>query len=159
MVLEDACSAGLLPGGYRVVGSDISSQAIEAANEGRYDVANVARMPPHWRNLYCLRAGNGYDIAAKLRKRVEFRCENVFAPRPDAPFDVVVCRNMMIYFDRQSVERFCSLLCGKVKPGGYLFLGHTEIMGQLRGFTYLEPSIWRRDASQSGDLLSLLAPQ
>jgi chemotaxis protein methyltransferase CheR len=91
-----------------------------------------------------VRDGNGYTIKTSVAAHVTFRHESVFAPRPDAPFDVVVCRNMLIYFDRPSMERFCSSLHGRVKPGGYLFLGHTEIMGEIYGFDYLEPSVWRR---------------
>ena len=155
MTLEDARRAGQIGGRYRVVGSDISSRAIETACAGRYDIDDVARMPPHWRNLYCVRADQGYDVEDSLRRKVEFRRENVLAPRPDSPFDVVMCRNMIIYFDEESIERFCSLLRSRVKPGGYLFLGHTEIMGDLEGFTYIEPSIWRRNDSGEPDILAL----
>lgn len=153
MTIEDACSTGALSKPYKIVGSDISSKAIEAAKTARYDFANVTRMPPHWRNLYCVRSGQGYDIKGTLKRNLEFRRENVFAPRPDAPFDVVMCRNMMIYFDSDSATRFCSLLRGRVKPGGYLFLGHTEIMSSIAGFTYIEPSIWRRDTGGEDELL------
>lgn len=153
MTFEDARHAGHLTGHYRIVGSDISSKAIDAAAAGRYDFANVARMPLHWRNLYCLHSGQTYDIKGRLKDRVEFRRENVLAPRLDAPFDVVMCRNMVIYFDQDSLERFCSLLHSRVKPGGYLFLGHTEIMSKMDGFTYVEPSVWRRDGDGSDDLL------
>lgn len=158
MALEDARHAGLLAEQYRVVGSDISTKAIEDATAGRYDIANVARMPPHWRNLYCTRTGNAYDVKRLLREHVEFRRENVLAPRLDAPFDAVMCRNMIIYFDERSRERFCMLLRSRVKPGGYLFLGHTEILSNLDGFTYIEPSLWRRNAADDDDLLSLLMP-
>lgn len=156
MTLEDACHAGLLGGRYQVIGSDISSKAIEAARAGRYDAANVARMPPHWRSQYCMRNGRAFDIRGSIRERVEFRRENALAPRLSAPFDVVMCRNMVIYFDRKSLERFCAFLKSRVKPGGYLFLGQAEIMSSLQGFTYVEPSVWRRDADGGDDLLFLL---
>lgn len=160
MTLEDARAADpLRAAAYEVVGSDISSEAIEAAERGRYDLANVARLPPHWRKLYCVRSGHHFDISASLRSHVEFRRENVFAPRPDAPFDVVMCRNMLIYFDRASKERFLKLVRGRVRPGGYLFLGHTEIMGELDGFSYIEPSIWRRHEVSDEDLLAQIAPR
>lgn len=156
MVLEDAHRSGLMGGSYRVIGSDISSHAIAIAREGRYDVADVARMPPHWRTRYCVRSGADYEVKKLLRDRVEFRLENVLAPRFDAPFDVVMCRNMMIYFDKESIGKFCSILRNRVKPGGYLFLGHAEIISDLPGFTYLEPSIWQREATGSTDFLGSL---
>ena len=145
MTIEDARRSGAFADQYTIVASDISTTAIEQAQAAHYDVANVARMPPHWRNLYCVRDGNGYTIKKSVAAHVTFRHESVFAPRPDAPFDVVVCRNMLIYFDRPSMDRFCSALHGRVRPGGYLFLGHTEIMGEIYGFDYLEPSVWRRE--------------
>lgn len=157
MTLEDERSAGQLARRYHVVGSDISSKAIATAQAGRYDVADVSRMPPHWRNLYCVRSGHCYDVVNALRRNVEFRHENVLSPRLDMPFDAVVCRNMLIYFDQESAKRFCTLLKARVKPGGYLFLGHTEIMGSMPGFTYVEPSIWQRDEADADDLLLSLA--
>lgn len=147
MALEDARLGGTLLQPYRIVGSDISTQAISTAREARYDFANVARMPPHWRTLYCLHAGQEFHIKRTLQNHVEFRHENVLSPRPDTPFDVVVCRNMLIYFDRESVERFCTLARTRVKPSGYLLLGHTEIMSRIDGFSYVEPSVWRRDGA------------
>lgn len=152
MALEDARRGGLLAGQYQIVGSDISSYAINAALESRYDIADVARMPPHWRNLYCMRSGQEYEIKGELRNHVEFRLENVLTPRPDIPFDVVMCRNMMIYFDKDSIDLFCTLLQGRVKPGGYLFLGHAEIISNLPGFTYVEPSLWRRNPADANSL-------
>lgn len=159
MAFEDACIAGSLDRRYRVIGSDISSKAIEAALAGRYDAANAARLPPHWRSLYCMRNGQKYEIKGSLREHVEFRRENALAPRLVPPFDVVMCRNMVIYFDRESLDKFFTLLRSRVKPGGYLFLGQTEIMSNLKGFTYVEPSIWRRNDDEEDDLLLMLAPQ
>lgn len=160
MVLEDARRAGLLPSGYCVVGSDIASGAVETARVGRYDAADVARMPLHWRSGYCMRCGQGFEVKAVLRENVEFRMENVLTPRFDAPYDVVFCRNMLIYFDKESIGQLCRVLRGLVRPGGYLLVGHTEILGDVDGFTYLEPSIWRRNGqsglAQEGDLLGRL---
>jgi len=155
MTVEEARRGGLFAGPYHVVGSDISEHAIEDAVAGLYDVVDVSRMPPHWRTQYCMRSGSGYEVKSQLRDHVEFRCENVLSPRPDTPFDVVMCRNMMIYFDNQAIDQFRFVLQGRVKPGGYLFLGHAEILNALPGFTYVEPSLWRRDAGGS-DLLSLI---
>ena len=146
MAIEDARRSTSFLGEYHIVGSDISSRAIGVASRARYDVANVARMPPHWRNLYCVQDGQGYQIREVVRRHVTFRRESVLAPRPDMPYDVVVCRNMIIYFDQESIERFVAVLRGRVAAGGYLFLGHTEIMGSIDGFAYVAPSIWRRDA-------------
>ena len=156
MTLEDARRGGLFSNQYHIIGSDISDHAIAEAQAGYYDVADVAHMPLHWRKRYCVRSDQGYEVKDQLRKHVEFRCENVLEPRPDAPFDAVMCRNMMIYFDRESIERFCNVLKGRVKPGGYLFLGHAEILGAFPGFTYIEPSLWRRDAGEANDLLPLI---
>ena len=152
MVLEDARSSGVLAEKYHIVGSDISSKAIDIARTAKYDAADVARMPPHWRNLYCMHSGQDFEIKGQLRKNVEFRCENALAPHSDPPFDVVMCRNMIIYFDEKSIQEFCSLLKRRVKPKGYLFLGHAEILSELPGFTYVEPSLWQRDEDGNGEL-------
>ncbi|MDO4538985.1 MAG: protein-glutamate O-methyltransferase CheR [Coriobacteriales bacterium] len=157
MVLEDAHQGGLISNHYRVVGSDISSAAIRTAQQARYDADDIARMPLHWVKRYCKRDGTGYKVCQQLRDHVEFRRENVLEPRLSAPYDVVMCRNMMIYFDRESIDHLCSVLLSKVKPGGYLFSGHTEILGELNGFTYLEPSLWQRNADVEDNLTDSLA--
>lgn len=155
MALEDLRRAGQLPLGYQVIASDIASDAISLARAGSYDWANCLRMPSVWRARHCQPTAEGCEVGYHIRSHVEFRLENVLEPRPSAAYDVVWCRNMIIYFDQKSIERFCTLLRGLVKPGGYLFLGHSEILSDIKGFTYLEPSIWRRDAAVSGELGTL----
>ncbi|MDO4536732.1 MAG: CheR family methyltransferase [Coriobacteriales bacterium] len=145
MALEDCRRMGQLPFGYKIVASDISSKAIAIAEKGRYSLDDYARLPPAWRKRYCGRAGDGCEVSQLLRANVEFRLENVLEPRPDAPFDLVWCRNMIIYFNSHAIKRLCSLLKGLVKPGGYLFFGHAEVLEGVSGFTYVEPSLWRRN--------------
>lgn len=157
MALSDEMAKGYLPAGFHVVGSDISQAAIDVARDARYDVADAARLPTTWRSRYCMRSGHYYEVKGRVTEHVEFRVENVLAPRPDAPFDLVMCRNMIIYFEPSAVRKLCRLLRVRVKPGGYLFCGHTEILSDLEGFTYLEPSIWQRDAEPADSLFANLA--
>lgn len=144
MALEDARREGFLARGYHIVASDISSKAIAAAERGCYEVSDFARLPSAWRTKYCFRTQDGCEVKGMLRENVEFRLENVLEPRPDKPFDAIWCRNMLIYFSKPSIKRLCTTFSAMVRPGGYLFLGHAEILGDIDGFVYVEPSVWKR---------------
>ena len=60
-------------------------------------------------------------------------------------FDLIFCRNVMIYFNQKSRDELISKFHGVLKKGGYLFLGHSETIGRnVTGFRYLEPSIYQK---------------
>ena len=61
------------------------------------------------------------------------------------PFDIIFCRNVMIYFDQPTRERLVERMRGLLVPGGYLMIGHAESLSALRhGYTYHQPAVYRR---------------
>ena len=123
--------------GFQVLATDISTEVLEHAKRGVYDVERVAPVPPALRARYLLqskdRAQGLVRVAPPLRATVHFRRQNLMDERyvVRAPVDVIFCRNVFIYFDRATQERILKRFCALLVPGGYLFLGHSEAINGL----------------------------
>lgn len=133
-----------------ILSTDISSRMLETARDGVYAQDRMAGVPRPLIQKYfeCRPAGTAkwYRVGAALRRLVRLAPLNLVQTWPmKGPFDVIFCRNVMIYFDRptqqQLVNRFHELLA----PGGYLFVGHSEgLSGVQHAFQYVKPAIYRK---------------
>lgn len=131
-----------------VLATDISDQALSKARPGLYDEEQVAKLPLILRNKYFARRDNGsWQVNEKLRKEVTFRRFNLMNRRFDfkRPFQVIFCRNVMIYFDAETRQALVSRYHQCLEPGGYLFIGHSETLGrEQEEFQYIMPAVYRR---------------
>jgi len=131
-----------------ILATDLSSSMIAHARKGVYGAKQLQDVPPLLISKYftCIetRPVRRYQVVEPLRRRVHFARLNLMGEWPmRGPFDVIFCRNVMIYFDKvvqgQLVDRFGKLL----KPGGHLFVGHSEsLAGSPHKFRYVQPAIY-----------------
>jgi chemotaxis protein methyltransferase CheR len=120
----------------RIVATDVSTRALAAARAARYGERSfVMTDPVDQQRFFVLdsMAGN-YVVRDEVRELVEFRHHNLVTDAP--PFrpgevDLVLCRNVTIYFDRSTTKRLMDRLHGCLREGGYLFLGHAETLWQI----------------------------
>ena len=131
-----------------ILGTDISERALTTATKGRYPVDEFDKLPVHLRNRWFKKAGTGeLEANAQLKKEVTYRRFNLINKVYPfkKPFDVIFCRNVMIYFDNPTKEHVVSRLYDCLVPGGYLFLGHSESItrGNNR-FNYILPAVYRK---------------
>ncbi len=131
-----------------VLATDISADALAIARRGVY---NALRLEPVPKDAVCRhfnRVGaDAYEVKPELRKEVTFRRLNlVTGSYPfKRRFDVIFCRNVMIYFHRDVRTELLSGLRDWLEPGGCLFVGHSEsIVGTHAGYEYVAPSVYRR---------------
>ena len=110
------------------IASDISLQMLTKAHRGFYTQAEVdRRLPPELLTRYFHQQGNGWQIDPSIRSMVQFRPINLLAPWPPLPpMDLVVMRNVLIYFDKSTRRQILTRVRQILKPDGYLFLGSTE---------------------------------
>jgi chemotaxis protein methyltransferase CheR len=139
------------PREWRVLGSDISTRMLDRAREGIYRQERVKLPKTEWLGRYFQRGMGDYAGSCRvkplLRERVTFRHQNLMDwPYPFTDrFNVIFCRNVMIYFDRTTQEQLIGRLKDQLAPGGYLFVGHSEsLVGLEHGLKSVRPSIYRK---------------
>ena len=131
----------------RILASDISMRVLEKAKQGIYPADDIRDIPPAWRNKYFKLLPNGqYQVCEKIRNEVIFRSINLvdaFSFRK--PFDVIFCRNVMIYFDGPTKERLVEKFYQVLGEGGYFFIGHSESINRDHTrFRYIKPAIYQK---------------
>jgi chemotaxis protein methyltransferase CheR len=149
MVLMDKLGE---PAPWEVFGSDINSRVLERARVATYPTArNEEGIPADYRRRFCLR-GTGamagkLRVTAAVRERVRFAQINLNGDlRAAGDFDVIFLRNVMIYFDMDMKRRVATALYRQLKPGGWLFVGHSESLnGVSDSFRQVRPTIYRRE--------------
>jgi chemotaxis protein methyltransferase CheR len=151
MVLQDASDQGRRFR-FSILATDISTQVLETAIAAIYPQEMIAPVPMDMRQRYLLRSrdkGRGLvRIGPELRKLVRFGRLNLMDTSypVDQNMDVIFCRNMLIYFEKPTQQMVLSKLCEHLKPGGFLFLGHSESLAGLSlPLTPVGPTVFRRD--------------
>ncbi len=106
-------------------------------------------MSQSWRQKYFVKMGDGdYKVNDKVRSYITFKIFNLMEPfRFSKPFEIIFCRNVMIYFEKQRKDELVQKYCNWLIRGGYFFVSHSENVGhEQTGFRMLRPSIFRREA-------------
>lgn len=134
----------------RILATDISHRVLATAKAGVYAAEGLSEVPRAIRQKYWRTAAEGggthLEALPALRQLIQFGKLNLMEPWPmRGPFDAILCRNVMIYFDKATqqslVERYWALL----RPGGYLFVGHSEsLTGLDHRFRYVQPAVYVR---------------
>ncbi len=120
----------------KILATDVSTRALSAANAGHYGERSFVMTDPldlaRW---FVLDATTGtYVVRDEVRSLVEFRHHNLVTDGPPfeaAEVDLILCRNVTIYFDRETTRRLMKRLHSRLRDGGYLFLGHAETLWQI----------------------------
>lgn len=122
---------------FTILATDISRRVLAIAQAGIYDTVAVEPVSNEWRRKYLLRSRHPdrpqVRIVPELRARVRFERLNFMAPTypvKDA-LDVIFFRNVMIYFDKATQQEVVRKLCTRLRPGGFLFIGHSESLTGL----------------------------
>lgn len=120
---------GLTLDDFPILATDICQNALQTAREGRYTRAELDRgISPELRTKYFREAsGGGWLIAEPLRRIIEFRRVNLVKPFPNlGTFDLILCRNFLIYLDEAARRALCRGLHQSLNPGGILMIGAAE---------------------------------
>lgn len=132
----------------RVLATDISQNALKAATQGIYDEESLKQLPPEWKRKYFRTTSEKgvFQVSEDLRKNVIYKTFNLMDPiRFKLKFDVIFCRNVMIYFDQPTKEALVQRFFNATVPGGYLFIGHSESLNKATTpYQYLMPSAYRK---------------
>jgi len=146
-----AASVAPRPYRFRVEASDVSAVVLETARRAVYPESLIAPVPEPLRRRYILRSKDRGQaivrIAPEIRACVFYRLLNLMDRDYGfrEPLDVVFCRNVMIYFDREAQQQILSRIVDTLRPGGYLIMGHAEsLTGVSLPLVQVTPTIYRR---------------
>lgn len=114
---------------HYILATDLDRSTLEWAQAGGpYSATDVATMSPHLRQSYFKLQDNSYWVRESLQRRVTFKQHNLLADPFEGDFDLIVCRNVVIYFTAPIKEQLYERFYRSLRPGGVLFVGGTEIV-------------------------------
>ncbi|HWW62523.1 MAG TPA: protein-glutamate O-methyltransferase CheR [Thermoanaerobaculia bacterium] len=131
-----------------VLASDLSRKALERATAAIWPIERAAQIPLHYRKSFMLRGGGAQEgnmtVRPELRALIRFARINLsHETYPVAGrFDLIFCRNVLIYFDAPSKRRVIDRLLDRLDPNGYLFLGHSESLGNVERVRAAGPTVY-----------------
>lgn len=148
MVLKEMALSN--PVDFSIWATDISTRVLKTAVAGVYPEERIQKIPPDLVRKYFLR-GKGswegfYRVKADLKQHVEFARFNLKDSLPgNERFDMIFCRNVMIYFDKEMQRNLVARFYNCLAEGGYFFVGHSEsLTGLNHQYRYVEPSVYRK---------------
>ena len=144
MFLFDYLGAQASQWDTRLLATDISNRAMTAAKKGVYELPDT--IPPDWKKKYFVpQAGGQYQVAPKVRDNVIFQPFNLMDPiHFRRKFDVIFCRNVMIYFDQPTKDALVQRFYDATVPGGYLLISKSEHLSADMPYKRLAPSTFQK---------------
>lgn len=131
-----------------ILATDISMNALDTAKKATYTAESLKDIPQKWLNSYFVnKEDKTFEVCPKIKNAVVFKPFNLMEPfNFKEPFDLIFCRNVMIYFDVPEKELLIDKFYNCIRPGGFLFIGHSETINREKSrFTYIKPAIYRKD--------------
>jgi chemotaxis protein methyltransferase CheR len=135
-----------------VLGTDIDEPSLRKADAGLYTKDEIAGMPKHLLLKYFTPEGTGFRAGSRIKKMVSFQRKNLLSDGYPRGLDLVLCRNVLIYFTDKGKNQVIAGLAESLRPGGVLFTGATEAIftpGTF-GLTQIQPFFYRRQAATIG---------
>ena len=129
----------------RILATDISTRMIERARSGTYERQVLTEVPQAMATRYFSNKGEKlFQLRDSVRSLVRFAKLNLMDTWPmSGPFDVIFCRNVMIYFDKATQQQLVGRFWNLLKPGGHLFIGHSEsLSGSAHKYRYVQPAVY-----------------
>ncbi len=133
----------------RILATDISHQVLTKAKTGLYEEESLRELPPEWKRKYFVPVKGSpgtYEVSKALHTNVIYRTFNLMGSiRFKLKFDVIFCRNVMIYFDQETKEALVDRFYQASNPGAYLLIGHSESLNKNRTpYDYVMPATYRK---------------
>lgn len=131
-----------------ILATDISLTALENAQRGEYAAERLRELVPEKRSRYFQLTPTGtYRVKDDLRSVILFKRLNLMSDTYPfkGRFQIIFCRNVMIYFDKPTKDRLVQRMTDLLVPGGYLFIGHSESLGrELKELRYVQPALYQK---------------
>lgn len=129
--------SNLLPlSDIKVFACDFDEEAMNKAKMGVYSEKSIKNVPSEFKKKYFAQVGGSYQISDEIKKRVEFKKMNLLLDSYPKGFDLIVCRNVMIYFTDEAKDKMYTKFYDSLNDGGYFFVGSTEQIIQPKKYNF-----------------------
>jgi len=123
---------------WEILATDIDPTVLERARIGKYKSETLKTIPPRVKMRYFEQEGEQWVVKPELKRRIKFKINDLTGDLPEGAFDLIVCRNVLIYFVSELQERLFRDFHSHLRPGGYLVLGKTEtLVGDVRALYHM----------------------
>lgn len=132
---------------HRILATDVDKGALShAVAGGPYRPADIRNVPPEFLEKYFIKTGEDYKVIERIRNRVIFRQHDLLRDPFEYNFDLIICRNVVIYFTEEAKKKLRDRFVGALKPNGVLFIGATETMLDAvdAGFIRMSPCFYKK---------------
>ncbi len=131
---------------HRILATDLDVEMLAKAKQGSYTANELKNIPPARLTKYFKQADGIATISEDMRARVEFGRHNLLVDKFETGFDLILCRNVVIYFTEEAKDGLYRRFFAALKPGGVLFVGGTEAILNFRdiGFNHYLPFFYRK---------------
>lgn len=133
---------------FSIQASDLSPSVLAHARNGIYKPDRIGDIPPDLLRKYFLKGEDSYRVRPELQKNITFKQINLTSNfvNDRSLFNLIFCRNVIIYFDREAQRTLMEKFYRSLVPGGHLFLGHSESLnGVFDKFKFIRASVYRKD--------------
>lgn len=121
---------------HKIIATDIDNTILDKAKKGEYSEQEVKTIPKTLMNKYFQKEGNNYLINNNIKRMVSFKRHDLILDNYDNNFDVIVCRNVVIYFNQDVKDKIYDKFSKSLKKGGILFVGATESIYNYKAFDF-----------------------
>jgi chemotaxis protein methyltransferase CheR len=132
---------------WRILATDLSTRVVASAKAGVYSAQQLSEVTPQRRSRWFVpTADGGGTVVPELRTPISFANLNLMSAWPmRGPFDLILCRNVMIYFDKPTVAKLVSRFHALLVPEGHLFIGHSESLSPIEHrYRYVQPAVYAK---------------
>lgn len=131
----------------RILATDVSGRSLATAQRGVYPATIKKDMDPYFLMEYFTHNGEHYQVKPELKELITFRLFNLMEPFPfKNAFDIIFCRNVMIYFDARVQTELVKKFHDYLARGGLFFIGHSEsLVNKQYNFKYIQPTVYQKE--------------
>ncbi len=146
MTIDDYFGSRRVGWDLRILATDISTRVLQKAKNAVYPAESLNALPEKWKTKYFTRNSDGtYTVIDRIRKEVIYKEFNLMDKIVyKKPFDLIFCRNVMIYFDAQTKDALVERFYDASKNGAYLFIGHAETVSKKSRYRFIQPAIYQK---------------
>ena len=131
---------------HRILATDLDIEILGKAKAGVYNENELKAMSEARKSKYLTRQGDKYAVSPDIKQRIEFKRHNLLKDPFETGFDLILCRNVVIYFTEEAKDQLYANFFKALKPGGILFVGATEAILNFRklGYTSYQPFFYQK---------------